>query len=197
MGAHAWSVRGLACVTSFALYTCSLPPGVERTRLEDGTFRFRCEGSLSQCLTHVEQVCGDATYTVLSAVDLRRYYGPRIGQYEQGHRSSEAVIRCESRGAPLFGSDEEPEAEPKARKQQRPMRPACVPGATQHCVGVGACSGGQVCLADGTGFGPCQCASAPEPADAGAPATPPPTADAGADADGATLTNSDAALRGE
>ena len=34
---------------------------------------------------------------------------------------------------------------------------ACVPGASQACVGVGGCAGGQVCLADGSGFGACEC----------------------------------------
>jgi len=34
---------------------------------------------------------------------------------------------------------------------------ACTPGASQACVGPGACQGGQVCTADGTGYGPCDC----------------------------------------
>ncbi len=37
---------------------------------------------------------------------------------------------------------------------------ACVPGATQSCVGPGACSGGQSCLPDGSGFGACDCGAA-------------------------------------
>ena len=35
------------------------------------------------------------------------------------------------------------------------------PGATQTCVGPGACRGGQQCLADGTAFGPCDCGGRP------------------------------------
>jgi hypothetical protein len=35
--------------------------------------------------------------------------------------------------------------------------PACVKGVTQACVGPGGCSGGQACLPDGSGFGPCDC----------------------------------------
>ena len=34
---------------------------------------------------------------------------------------------------------------------------ACTPGATQTCLGPGACTGAQVCLADGSGWGPCDC----------------------------------------
>lgn len=36
----------------------------------------------------------------------------------------------------------------------------CVPGASQACVGPGGCHGGQVCLADGSGLGPCDCGAA-------------------------------------
>lgn len=34
---------------------------------------------------------------------------------------------------------------------------ACTPGATQACIGVASCSGGQVCEANGTAWGPCDC----------------------------------------
>lgn len=34
---------------------------------------------------------------------------------------------------------------------------ACTPGLSQACVGPGACQGGQVCKADGSGYGPCDC----------------------------------------
>jgi hypothetical protein len=34
---------------------------------------------------------------------------------------------------------------------------ACVPGVTQTCAGPGACRGAQSCLADGSGFGACDC----------------------------------------
>jgi hypothetical protein len=36
-------------------------------------------------------------------------------------------------------------------------RAVCAPGATQECVGVGACKGGQQCRDDGTGWGQCDC----------------------------------------
>lgn len=35
---------------------------------------------------------------------------------------------------------------------------ACTPGLSQACVGPGACQGGQICTADGSGYGPCDCA---------------------------------------
>jgi len=33
----------------------------------------------------------------------------------------------------------------------------CTPGTSVACVGAGGCAGGQVCLADGTGYGACDC----------------------------------------
>jgi len=33
----------------------------------------------------------------------------------------------------------------------------CTPGETQACVGPGSCEGGQFCLTDGSGWGPCDC----------------------------------------
>ncbi len=43
---------------------------------------------------------------------------------------------------------------------------SCVPGTTQACVGAAACKGGQSCLADGSGFAPCDCGTS---SSAGAP----------------------------
>lgn len=56
----------------------------------------------------------------------------------------------------------------------------CDPGATQTCVGVGGCAGGQACNADGTGFGACDCGSDLD-------AAPDPDPDAGPEPDGGPL----------
>lgn len=40
--------------------------------------------------------------------------------------------------------------------------PLCTPGASVACVGTGGCAGGQVCNADGTGFGACSCGPGPD-----------------------------------
>ena len=43
----------------------------------------------------------------------------------------------------------------------RPLVPraatACIPGVTQACIGPGGCNGGQACVSNGSGFGPCDC----------------------------------------
>jgi hypothetical protein len=38
----------------------------------------------------------------------------------------------------------------------------CTPGQSVACVGPGGCAGGQVCAADGRGFGACDCAGRPD-----------------------------------
>jgi hypothetical protein len=68
-----------------------------------------------------------------------------------------------------------PAPEPAAPPPPPPADPSpalvCSPGATQECIGAGACRGGQVCLPDGSAWGACDC-GAPE---AGAPeSTAPP-----------------------
>jgi hypothetical protein len=58
---------------------------------------------------------------------------------------------------------------------------ACVPGATQACVGPGGCNGGQFCLDDGSKYSPCDCGGkAAADASAVTPAAAPAGATAGA-----------------
>lgn len=45
---------------------------------------------------------------------------------------------------------------------------ACIPGATQACLGPGACQGAQACREDGVGFLPCDCGTAGPSGSAGA-----------------------------
>jgi hypothetical protein len=62
---------------------------------------------------------------------------------------------------------------PASSKPAAGASSACVPGATQACVGPAACNGGQSCLADGSGFGPCDCGNqTPQPLKSPKPALP-------------------------
>lgn len=92
--------------------------------------------------------------------------------------------------------------------------PSCTPGASVECIGRGGCPGGQVCTADGRGFGECVCDSsdaasgdasvddggAITPADAGGrpandagPDQQPDSGDAATDLDAGSDAGSDAA----
>lgn len=55
--------------------------------------------------------------------------------------------------------------------------PACTPGMSIACVGEGGCSGGQVCLADGSGYGTCGCGGSDAGMDAGMAGTDAPVGD--------------------
>lgn len=47
-----------------------------------------------------------------------------------------------------------------SNEQETQPGKACNVGDTRPCVGPGACQGGQSCIADGSGFGPCDCGTA-------------------------------------
>ncbi len=176
-----------------ALLGCSRE-GVTTSRLPDGTRELRCEHALWKCLLHVDDYCRGASYEVVRAADEQLVYGSDKSSVEA--RRSHAVVRCLKPGqSPKEPSRALPETPPV---EPRPERPAgapssssaradteklpqservCVPGSTQACVGVAACAGGQACLADGSGFGPCDCGpkeSAPVPAAEPSPPNPAP-----------------------
>ena len=161
---------------SGATLACSRSGPVVRERLPDGSFSFKCDGPLSFCLSHVDDVCQGGPYTVEAGWDQPSTQG--VDQTRVETHRSQAVVRCLRRGenprtryaapiatpvieaearsaelppaqAPAAATTPAPAANPAAR--------ACVPGSTQACIGAAACSGGQACLPDGSGFGPCDC----------------------------------------
>jgi hypothetical protein len=140
------------------LTACATTPPFVSRKQPDGSYELTCKLPLSQCLDNVDQVCGGAPYDVVSGHDHRRAIDIRVGTYQNEVRSSDAVVRC-VHAKPLFGGDTTP-AEGAAAAAPPPEKPhVCVPGITQACVGPAACAGGQACLPDGSGFGPCTCAA--------------------------------------
>ncbi len=159
-----------------AAAACSRP-GVQVTRLPGGVHELRCDHALATCLSHVDDYCKGSSYEVVQGSDEALFYGTGDSSVE-GHKSF-AVVRCLSRGekprVPKAGVAAVPEpsgapvpvagAPPPPPASGPPPAPAtrCIPGATQACVGAAACAGGQACLPDGSGFGPCDCGTAPAP----------------------------------
>jgi hypothetical protein len=162
------------------------------SNLGDGVFEIRCKGTtLVNCLQQVERVCKGSEYDVLRAQDQRKRFGGDSSSVVE-ERASIAKVRCAATGRPLldFYKDDEPEEPIRPWKLERrspeverpPLAPvvtappaaapstadapkgACVPGSTQACVGPGACNGGQSCLADGSGYAPCDCGGGSKPA---------------------------------
>jgi hypothetical protein len=134
--------------------SCAAHAGVERKHLGDQKYHFRCPSALPACLQHVDDVCRDKSYDVIRGRDRRNYTG--VAPVEVEHRFSEAIVQCRPRGTSL--GDEALLDAPSATALAAPSaapRPAsvCTPGATQVCVGIGGCTGGQACAADGSAFG--------------------------------------------
>src|SRR5687767_5926837 len=151
-------------------------PGLEVSRLPNDANHLRCQSSLAECLSHADALCKGSSYEVLYAKEVRHVFGTDQSQV-QG-QTSEAEVHClglhaksaravtgpvadgsaGSAGAPAAAATSVAAPAPATP----PARHACVPGATQTCVGPAACAGGQACLSDGSAFGACDCGKAGE-----------------------------------
>lgn len=145
----------------FALAGCASRVAV--TRMVNGNYHLKCTAPLPVCLNHAQGVCSNNRYIVVRAADIHDYHGTLQAHMEV--RTSEAIVSCGERTK--LGPHLDPMAMPPAPDCE-PVAPArpCIPGATQTCVGPGACQGGQSCLPDGGGYSPCACTpAAPTPTD--------------------------------
>jgi hypothetical protein len=147
---------------------CAMKPKTATEHLADDQYRLKCQTPLPQCLEEAERLCAGNRYTVVSAVDEHDYLGPQGSTSEHQVRASEAVVHCGTRGRSIWGSSasasaavpssEAASASPGSTTASGAATPrVCVPGATQTCVGPGACRGGQSCAPDGSGFSRCDC----------------------------------------
>jgi hypothetical protein len=146
-----------------------------RTKLADGSYELNCRKPLGECLAELTDVCRDHGYDVVRGKEERERMGVDPVQTELV--TSKATIRCRS-AAVLFSLDQRPP--PPAPRTAKPATNRCFPGATQACLGPGACKGAQTCRNDGAGYGACDCGgaapsrTAPDTAQA-SDAGPPPT----------------------
>jgi hypothetical protein len=182
-GRRSPSLAALTLVTVIGALGCASLQNVDKKTLPDGSYELRCRTRLSLCLVEMQDSCSDAGYDVLDAFEERKRVGP--GTVETEIVRSHARIRCRKTTAVFGGAPEEPATAPvptsTAPALPAPPPPVCQPGATQVCVGTGACQGGQQCLPDGSGFGACDCGSpAPAPIPPENPAPPAPTTSPGA-----------------
>jgi hypothetical protein len=156
-------------LAALALFAAGCAPSFTVDHEAGGAVRLRCRVPLAECLSNADWVCGHRRYVVLRAVDD---HDRPSGGVNEGVRTSEALLRC---GPPSWPPGFEPMSmapqvclpadasaapasrAPAAAPPQPPPAPACVRGSTQHCVGPAGCSGGQACLADGSGWSPCDC----------------------------------------
>ena len=141
----------------------------------DGSYRLECNSPLTECLERAEQLCREQGYVLSEARDGLELLGHEQGQSQVAVRRSAATVYCANDNKPPPRAMVEVKGErvtptkresPADERNPYPEAPttttACVPGATQACVGPGGCSGGQACAADGSRFEACDC-GAPRP----------------------------------
>ena len=119
------------------------------TRLPDGSYAIECT-SQKVCLDRAARQCGSAGYDIISGQHAQEVAG--VPGNEKVVGKDDLRIRCKE--DPTQGARTEPTAPPTTGLGEPVI---CRPGETQECVGPGACQGGQSCILDGTGYGPCDC----------------------------------------
>jgi hypothetical protein len=177
------SLFGLA-----ALGAMSCSANIKTALGPNGSHIITCGNGMTACVAKADKICGEDGYTILEGVNRTKLLGGESSSYRERSDIGQLTVKC---GLP----DEDDELTPVVYKLpertdepivvDEPIAPAvgvvCAPGVTLACVGAGACQGGQVCLASGRGYGPCDCGEnnprkpASERANGAAPPTGPST----------------------
>ena len=131
-------------------------------QLPDGSYTIECN-TQKVCLDCAERQCGPSGYNIVGGEHSQKVFG--VDSYQKQVGQDELHFRCKaSPWAALEGSSSSPTQVGLADGGSPPHEVrapslVCRPGETQKCFGPGACAGGQACVADGSGFGPCDCGS--------------------------------------
>ena len=188
--------RSVLCLCLFALSAAAFGcTKTKVTRAPNGVLRLDCPRGMRDCVAQAEKYCNVqdkmAGYAIMSGTSRKITMGSKDGQYRTASEVAELEVRCgaeaELPSAPAEDSayklpprsDAPVEAAVAGAVVAAPSAPvagACTKGATQTCVGPGACQGGQVCLADGSGFGSCDCGTVPPASAPKGPSLAQPTA---------------------
>ena len=166
-------MRSLALLGLLALSACSAASKSGLREVADGTWEIEC-GSLGNCAEQAERACRSRGYDIIGGYDRSELYGHEAGESQVAVRKSQLVVVCRAANGdsrvPPSGASPVPLPPPPASAAPT-AKLLCTPGATQRCVGKGACDGGQSCLPDGSGFGTCECAEAPPAPSSSAPSS--------------------------
>ncbi len=143
-------------LVSLTIVACA---GSHAKQLPDGSYAIECDAQ-KVCLDRAERQCGPSGYTIIGGEHGTKLGGgpgdQKLVQRDQLH------IRCkpDPLGQSLEGAQPTPQSVENPPATATPVAvktSICRPGETQNCVGPGACTGGQACNSDGSGFGPCDC----------------------------------------
>jgi hypothetical protein len=163
-------MRWLA-LTSLTLLAACGASEVQSQKLKDGSWSFKCELAMDECIRRVQEQCKNQRYRILEGTSETRLRD--APPFERAYHTSRLHLQCNDDGANVLLSidSSKQETAPKAAS-------VCAVGETRACVGPGACTGGQACLADGKGFSNCDCGSstAAAPASTASEAVTPPPA---------------------
>jgi hypothetical protein len=150
---------------------------VQSQKLNDGSLQITCELSMDECIRRVQDHCKNQRFRILEGTSETRLRD--APPFERAYHTSRLHLVCTDDGAEVLLSVSGDKAKPGAAPAPaKPAAKVCTTGQTRECIGAGACKGGQACLPDGSGFGPCDCGPAPAAAapstDAGGVSTPAP-----------------------
>ena len=130
-------------------------------QLPDGSYAIECT-TQKVCQDRAERQCGPTGYNIVGGEHSQKVFGVDGNEKQVGQ--DELHFRCKT--SPLPDSvassltlTDHGVADSGTTPQASAGSMVCRPGETQKCVGPGACAGGQACVADGSGFGPCDCGS--------------------------------------
>jgi hypothetical protein len=135
----------------------------------DEIYRISCDDAIQACRDEAGKVCGgryevlEATGAPITPPRVTTAPGPASTgpRYQRAKWVGQLVVACAL--ATGDGAGPEPLRSDGAANEAsgNAARPAserlCIPGVTQECLGPGACRGAQACLADGNGYGACDC----------------------------------------
>jgi hypothetical protein len=149
------------------LLTACGPAQFQQEKLNDGSIKVTCELSMDECVRRAQDLCRNQRYRIIDGTSETRLRD--APPFERAYHSSRLHFECtDDGGKPLISLDSSTPAPAPAKPA---AARACSAGETRVCVGAAACKGGQACLADGSGFGACDCG--PVPAPVSTPATEP------------------------
>jgi hypothetical protein len=134
-------------------------------------YQIDCHTNIESCRKKAAELCPTGYDLLKSAgapieparVDTEP--GPRStgSRYQRPDWVGQIVVACENADSGTSGprraqpDDTAPRAAPARAERMPDPDQVCVPGVTQLCLGAGACRGAQPCLADGRGYGVCDC----------------------------------------
>jgi hypothetical protein len=123
------------------VFTTSTP---ERPYRELGIIEASRGGNLSKLIAEMRKFAGER------GCDALIIMGSAHGAHDTLYRGACVLYQWDATAA-------KPRPVARAPEPQR----SCMPNATQLCYGPGACRGGQSCVADGSGYTPCDCGAEP------------------------------------